>query len=550
MDPGAVLRELLGRPDLGSVGWVTQQYDSTVGTDTVVGSGHGAAVLRIKGTRLGLVAATDANATVAALRSVARRGHERRRSARATSSSPAPGRWASPTASTSATPSVPEAFWQLSEAVRGLADAARALGMPVTGGNVSLYNESPPAPSCRRPRSASSACSTTSTGALGPPSPPTATSSRWPAKSRRAWRGSAYAAHRRRRARRSAAGRSTSPARAALHQLPARRRSQDGLLSAAQDVSSRRPRGGAGRDGDLGRTRRRPAAARPAPRRPSSSSARAQSRAVVTSPPPMLGAARAPGRRAAACRSSGWARPAAIGCASSSSATARPARPKSAAPASRTRSKSTWTACATPGRAACRALLAERLAPCAASSASCARPGGGAARRARPVRAAASRPGIGRRGGQRRPSGDGLQGPWPGRPGPRRAPPAVAARRAGDRPLPLLDDRLDDLGEQPADVPPGATAHRGGGPQRQPGQHAPAARDAARRQAAPGRHDRHRAADRAAGRGARRRPGRGAAAAAAAGLRRLLAGGHGRAARHRRARSVRLPAAGAGRRRA
>src|SRR5439155_16519820 len=40
-------------------------------------------------------------------------------------------------------PTRPEAFWQLSEAVRGLADACRALGLPVTGGNVSLYNESP-----------------------------------------------------------------------------------------------------------------------------------------------------------------------------------------------------------------------------------------------------------------------------------------------------------------------------------------------------------------------------------------------------------------------
>jgi phosphoribosylformylglycinamidine synthase len=40
-------------------------------------------------------------------------------------------------------PTRPEAFWQLSEAVRGLGDACRALGLPVTGGNVSLYNESP-----------------------------------------------------------------------------------------------------------------------------------------------------------------------------------------------------------------------------------------------------------------------------------------------------------------------------------------------------------------------------------------------------------------------
>src|SRR6185295_9262859 len=40
-------------------------------------------------------------------------------------------------------PTRPEAFWQLQEAVRGLGDACRALGLPVTGGNVSLYNESP-----------------------------------------------------------------------------------------------------------------------------------------------------------------------------------------------------------------------------------------------------------------------------------------------------------------------------------------------------------------------------------------------------------------------
>ncbi len=40
-------------------------------------------------------------------------------------------------------PTRPEAFWQLSEGVRGLGDACRALGLPVTGGNVSLYNESP-----------------------------------------------------------------------------------------------------------------------------------------------------------------------------------------------------------------------------------------------------------------------------------------------------------------------------------------------------------------------------------------------------------------------
>src|SRR3954451_5741687 len=43
-------------------------------------------------------------------------------------------------------PTRPEAFWQLAEAVRGVGDACRALGLPVTGGNVSLYNESASGP--------------------------------------------------------------------------------------------------------------------------------------------------------------------------------------------------------------------------------------------------------------------------------------------------------------------------------------------------------------------------------------------------------------------
>ena len=56
-------------------------------------------------------------------------------------------------------PTRPEAFWQLQEGVRGLGDACRALGLPVTGGNVSLYNESPggrdrPDPGDRRRRPA------------------------------------------------------------------------------------------------------------------------------------------------------------------------------------------------------------------------------------------------------------------------------------------------------------------------------------------------------------------------------------------------------------
>jgi phosphoribosylformylglycinamidine synthase subunit PurL len=142
MDPGAVLVALLGSPNLASRRAIYEQYDSTVQANTVEGPGHGAAVLRIKGTTKALVASTDANQAVGSLDpwlgaviSVAE----------ATRNVAVMG--ARPLGVTNCLnfgdPTRPEAFWQLGEAVRGLADACRALELPVTGGNVSLYNESP-----------------------------------------------------------------------------------------------------------------------------------------------------------------------------------------------------------------------------------------------------------------------------------------------------------------------------------------------------------------------------------------------------------------------
>ncbi len=141
MDPGAVLLALLGDPNLASRAWITTRYDQTVGTDTVEGAQHGAAILRIKGTRKALVMATDADHRVGlldpylgAVSAVA----ECTRNVAITG--------ARPLGVTDCLdygdPERPEAFWQLSEAVRGLGDACRALELPVTGGNVSLYNES------------------------------------------------------------------------------------------------------------------------------------------------------------------------------------------------------------------------------------------------------------------------------------------------------------------------------------------------------------------------------------------------------------------------
>jgi phosphoribosylformylglycinamidine synthase len=142
MDPGAVLLALIGSPNLSSRRVVFEQYDSTVGADTVAGPGRGAAVLRIKGTTKALVASTDGNQSVGrfdpwlgAAMSVA----EAARNVAITGARPL----GVTNCLNYGDPTRPDAFWQLSEGVRGVGDACRALGLPVTGGNVSLYNESP-----------------------------------------------------------------------------------------------------------------------------------------------------------------------------------------------------------------------------------------------------------------------------------------------------------------------------------------------------------------------------------------------------------------------
>jgi phosphoribosylformylglycinamidine synthase len=142
MDPGAVLLALVGSANLSARRPVFEQYDSTVQANTVAGPGHGAAVIRLKGTSKALVATTDGNQAVGqadpwlgAAMSVA----EATRNVSITGARPL----GVTNCLNFGDPTRPEAFWQLSEAVRGLGDACRALGLPVTGGNVSLYNESP-----------------------------------------------------------------------------------------------------------------------------------------------------------------------------------------------------------------------------------------------------------------------------------------------------------------------------------------------------------------------------------------------------------------------
>jgi phosphoribosylformylglycinamidine synthase len=142
MDPGAVLLALLGSPNLSSRRTVFEQYDSTVGADTVVGPGQGAAVLRVKGSAKALVASTDGNQAVGSIDpwlGAALSVAEATRNVSITGARPL----GVTNCLNYGDPTRPEAFWQLQEGVRGLGDACRALGLPVTGGNVSLYNESP-----------------------------------------------------------------------------------------------------------------------------------------------------------------------------------------------------------------------------------------------------------------------------------------------------------------------------------------------------------------------------------------------------------------------
>jgi phosphoribosylformylglycinamidine synthase len=141
-DAAWTLRELLSSPTIASKAWVYRQYDTSVRTNTVLGPGGDAAVLRLRGTRKALAVKTDCNGRYVYLEP--RTGG---RIAVAESARNVACTGARPMAITNClnfgNPKRPEVFFQFREAVGGMADACAALGTPVTGGNVSLYNESP-----------------------------------------------------------------------------------------------------------------------------------------------------------------------------------------------------------------------------------------------------------------------------------------------------------------------------------------------------------------------------------------------------------------------
>jgi phosphoribosylformylglycinamidine synthase len=142
--PSAVesLRLLLRDPSIASKNWVYRQYDHMVRTGTVVRPGSDAAVFHLREANKFLAATTDCNSLYCRLDP-----REGGRIAVAEAARNLTCSGALPLAVTDnlnfGNPYKPENFWQMREAVEGLAEACRTFGTPVIGGNVSLYNESP-----------------------------------------------------------------------------------------------------------------------------------------------------------------------------------------------------------------------------------------------------------------------------------------------------------------------------------------------------------------------------------------------------------------------
>jgi phosphoribosylformylglycinamidine synthase len=149
-DFGACLLRLMASPNLRSRHFAFRQYDSTVQGNTVLGPGGAAAVVRVEDTRKGLALTTDCNPRL--MRLDPRRGAAQA-VAEAARNLACVG--AEPIAVTDClnfgNPEKPHVAWQLTQAITGLAEACRALEVPIVSGNVSLYNEAagraiPPTP--------------------------------------------------------------------------------------------------------------------------------------------------------------------------------------------------------------------------------------------------------------------------------------------------------------------------------------------------------------------------------------------------------------------
>ena len=134
------LIKLLSAPNITNKSYVYNQYDSTVRTNTVQGPGQSAGIIRIKDTNIGLSVSTDCNGRYVYLNPKQGGMVAVAESARNVVCS-----GAQPLAITNClnfgNPKDPEIYWQFREAVLGMGEMCRALDTPVTGGNVSFYNE-------------------------------------------------------------------------------------------------------------------------------------------------------------------------------------------------------------------------------------------------------------------------------------------------------------------------------------------------------------------------------------------------------------------------
>ena len=136
----ADLTQLLASPNICSKRWVFQQYDSMVQTNTVEGPGGEGGVIRIKGTKRGLAMALDGNSRWCYLDPKLGAMHAVAESARNVACT-----GATPVAATNClnfgNPEKPHIMWQFSQTIDGISKACEKLETPITGGNVSFYNE-------------------------------------------------------------------------------------------------------------------------------------------------------------------------------------------------------------------------------------------------------------------------------------------------------------------------------------------------------------------------------------------------------------------------
>lgn len=136
------LERLLDAPTLASKRWVHEQYDSTVRASTVIAPGGDAGVFRVPGTKFGVAVTIDCNARLLALDP-----YEGGKAAVAEAARNLACTGAVPLGVSDClnfgNPEKPEVFFQFVEGCRGIAEACSAFETPVTGGNVSFYNESP-----------------------------------------------------------------------------------------------------------------------------------------------------------------------------------------------------------------------------------------------------------------------------------------------------------------------------------------------------------------------------------------------------------------------